>query len=95
MRLHRTLPRPLLLTGLLLLPTTGAWAACTVCHSKNPAMVRMHRATQEKGLGCFSCHKPTDKLMGKGLPKERDALLQRRERDQSCRPCHPAPAEGR
>jgi predicted CXXCH cytochrome family protein len=33
-----------------------ATAACTVCHSKNPKMVSMHKALQYKD--CFKCHGP-------------------------------------
>ena len=59
---------------------------CNVCHSKNPAMVRMHQAL--KGQGCFGCHKPGERLMGKQQPKDRESLLQRRTTDALCTPCH-------
>ena len=61
---------------------------CNVCHSKNPAMVRMHKATQAKGTGCFDCHRVGEKLMGKGQPKDRDSLLKRRVADPVCVGCH-------
>jgi len=67
---------------------TGAARAfeCKVCHSKNPAMVRMHKAVQ--GRNCFDCHKVGEKLMGKGQPKDPDSLLQRRVSDPLCMECH-------
>lgn len=66
---------------------TGADAfECNVCHSKNPAMVRMHQAL--KGQGCFGCHKVGAKLMGKGQPKDTESLLKRRQTEDICLPCH-------
>lgn len=59
---------------------------CNECHSKNPAMVRMHEALQ--GRGCFDCHKIGEKLMGKGQPKDRDSLMKRRNADPLCVDCH-------
>ncbi|MCM2358527.1 MAG: cytochrome c3 family protein [Geobacteraceae bacterium] len=59
---------------------------CKVCHSKNPAMVRMHKAVQ--GRGCFDCHRVGEKLMGKGQPKDRESLLKRRVADPLCVECH-------
>jgi Class III cytochrome C family len=77
----------------LLLFHNGAHAfECNVCHSKNPAMVRMHKATQAKGTGCFDCHRVGEKLMGKGQPKDRDSLLKRRIADPHCIECHGKPA---
>lgn len=61
---------------------------CKVCHSKNPAMVRMHKAVQAKEIGCFDCHKVGEKLMGKGQPKDRDSLLKRRVAEPICVGCH-------
>lgn len=78
---------PLVTLVLCLLIVSPAIAfECTVCHSKNPAMVTMHRALQ--GQGCFGCHKVGDKLMGKGRPKDRDSLLKRRQSEEICLPCH-------
>ena len=59
---------------------------CNECHSKNPAMVRMHQVLQ--GRGCFDCHKIGEKLMGKSQPKDRDSLLKRRAADPLCVECH-------
>jgi len=59
---------------------------CTVCHSKNPAMVKMHQALQ--GQGCFGCHKPGEKLMGRQQAKDPASLQQRRATDPLCLPCH-------
>lgn len=59
---------------------------CKVCHSKNPAMVRMHQAVQ--GRGCFGCHKVGERLMGKGEPKDPESLLKRRVSDPLCVECH-------
>ena len=64
---------------------------CNVCHSKNPAMVRMHQAL--KGQSCFGCHKMGAKLMGKGLSKDKESLLKRRQTEDVCLPCHTKPAE--
>jgi predicted SprT family Zn-dependent metalloprotease len=71
----------------LLLATQSAYAfQCNECHSKNPAMVRMHRAVQ--GRDCFGCHKMGEKLMGKGIPKDKGAQMKRRETDPLCAECH-------
>jgi hypothetical protein len=61
---------------------------CNVCHSKNPAMVRMHKAVQAKEIGCFDCHRIGEKLMGKSQPKDRDSLLKRRATEPVCHGCH-------
>jgi len=61
---------------------------CNICHSKNPAMVKMHQAL--KGQGCFGCHKVGAKLMGKGQPKDHERLLKRRQTEEMCLPCHGA-----
>lgn len=74
---------------LLIGPDTEAFE-CNVCHSKNPAMVRMHQAL--KGRNCFDCHKMGEKLMGKGQPKDRESLLKRRVADPTCVECHNKPA---
>ncbi len=75
---------------LLTLLTLAAPAArafqCNECHSKNPAMVKMHKALQ--GRGCFDCHTVGEKLMGKGHPKDHDSLLKRRVADPLCVECH-------
>lgn len=60
---------------------------CKVCHSKNPAMVRMHKALQ--GRNCFDCHRVGEKLMGKGIPKDKAAQVKRRESEETCFECHP------
>jgi len=56
-----------------------AQAACTVCHSKNPKMVRMHTALQYKD--CFKCHGPASdrKRPNAGDEKTTDPL---------CAGCH-------
>lgn len=72
-------------TLLLIHPESEAFE-CNVCHSKNPAMVRMHQAL--KGRNCFECHKMGEKLMGKGQPKDRESLLKRRVADPTCVECH-------
>jgi len=61
---------------------------CTVCHSKNPKMVAMHKAVQ--GQNCFDCHKMGEKLMGKGQPKDRESQLKRRATEAICQKCHQA-----
>jgi formate-dependent nitrite reductase cytochrome c552 subunit len=78
----------LVLASLLAFSGTAAAFECKVCHSKNPAMVRMHQATQARDIGCFDCHKIGEKLMGKSQPKDRDSLLRRRASDPVCIPCH-------
>lgn len=65
---------------------------CNECHSKNPAMVRMHRALQ--GRDCFACHKIGEKLMGKAQPKDRESLLKRRVAEPLCTECHQRSAPG-
>ena len=71
----------------LAVPAASAFQ-CNVCHSKNPAMVRMHKAVQAKEIGCFDCHRMGEKLMGKGQPKDRESLLQRRASEPVCSGCH-------
>lgn len=80
------------LTALLVLSAQAFAFECTVCHSKNPAMVKMHKALQ--GQGCFGCHKMGAKLMGKGQPKDKESLLKRRQSEAVCLPCH-NPSSGR
>jgi hypothetical protein len=49
----------------------------------------MHKALQSRpDIGCFACHKPGEKLMGKAKPNDRETLLQRRAADHVCRNCH-------
>lgn len=74
--------------ALLLCRTEADAFECRVCHSKNPAMVRMHKATQAKEIGCFDCHRVGEKLMGKGQPKDRESSLKRRVADPACVECH-------
>jgi len=72
---------------MLLLTAQKAQAfQCNECHSKNPAMVRMHKALQ--GRGCFDCHKMGEKLMGKGVPRDKSAQMTRRISDPLCVECH-------
>jgi hypothetical protein len=59
----------------LLFPSTGS-SACTVCHSKNPEMRRMHEALGYKD--CFTCHGPS------ANPFDRA----QRQTDHRCIPCH-------
>jgi len=71
---------------LLLVAQSAQAFQCNECHSKNPAMVRMHKAVQ--GRDCFACHKIGEKLMGKGIPRDKTAQLQRRVSDPLCVECH-------
>ncbi len=73
--------------ALLLTAHSAHGFECKVCHSKNPAMVRMHKKLQ--GRNCFDCHKVGEKLMGKGVPKDKDAQIKRRESEPLCFECHP------
>jgi hypothetical protein len=83
----RGLMKKLIMTLALVLATGTAYGyECKVCHSKNPAMVRMHKALQ--GRNCFDCHKMGEKLMGKGIPKDKAAQIKRRESEQICFECH-------
>jgi formate-dependent nitrite reductase cytochrome c552 subunit len=81
-----TLMSAALLGALFLSYGTAQAFECKVCHSKNPAMVRMHKAVQ--GRGCFDCHKVGEKLMGKGQPKDPASLVKRRVADPLCVECH-------
>ena len=85
--MSKLLPAAILILGCYLASagTAGAFE-CKVCHSKNPAMVRMHKALQ--GRGCFDCHKVGGKLMGKSQPTDRESLVKRREADGACVECH-------
>ena len=58
---------------------TAVSAACNVCHSKDPKMVRMHSALGFKD--CFTCHGPAKELPAKERIGERPS-------DQRCLPCH-------
>lgn len=80
------LPVRLLICLLLLHPSTATAFECTVCHSKNPAMVRMH--TSLRGQSCFDCHRIGDKLMGKGTAKDRNSQIKRRLTETVCQRCH-------
>jgi hypothetical protein len=53
---------------------------CTVCHSKDPKMVRMHTALEFKG--CPACHAP-----GKVAPQGAERDKQMRE-GPLCMKCH-------
>ncbi len=83
-----TLTSTALLVALFLSNGTAHAFECTVCHSKNPAMVRMHKATQAKEIRCFDCHSVGEKLMGKSRPKDPASLLKRRVADPVCVECH-------
>ncbi len=52
---------------------------CTVCHSKNPKMVRMHEKLGYKD--CFKCHRPGSKTNG-------DELRIQMASDPNCIQCH-------
>ena len=71
---------------MIMTPICSMAFECKVCHSKNPAMVKMHKAVQ--GRNCFGCHKIGEKLMGKGAPKDRESLFKRRASDPLCAECH-------
>lgn len=73
----------------LLTAQTAHAYQCNECHSKNPAMVRMHKAVQ--GRGCFDCHRIGERLMGKGIPKDKATQLARRASDPLCVECHKKP----
>jgi polyferredoxin len=75
-----------LVTMFLLTSQTVQAFECNECHSKNPAMVRMHKAVQ--GRDCFGCHKIGEKLMGKGVPRDKAPQVKRRESDPLCAECH-------
>ncbi|GFE59948.1 cytochrome c3 family protein [Geobacter sp. AOG2] len=78
---------PLLAVAIGLSAAPAAMAfECKVCHSKNPKMVAMHTAL--RGEGCFGCHNPGEKLMGKNRPTDRESLLKRRVTDAQCARCH-------
>jgi predicted CXXCH cytochrome family protein len=54
-------------------------AACNVCHSKNPKMVKMHEALQFKD--CFKCH-------GSGQVKKGEEQKTQMVNDPLCAGCH-------
>lgn len=68
----------------LLLAQSSDASACTVCHSKNPKMVRMHEALEYKD--CFDYHGPASK---RKAPKAKDESLT----DPLCTSCHTKPAK--
>jgi hypothetical protein len=61
---------------------------CDTCHSKNPAMVAMHKAVEKKGIGCFHCHKVGETLMGKAPSEDRASEMARRSAEPVCAGCH-------
>jgi predicted CXXCH cytochrome family protein len=64
---------------LICLSMSHATAACNVCHSKNPKMVRMH---QELGYkDCFKCHRP-------GGKKTSEEQKEQMAADPLCIGCH-------
>jgi len=65
--------------GVVNFSPSPASAACTVCHSKNPKMVRMHEALGFRD--CFMCHGP-GKKKSSGERKEQMAT------DPLCNGCH-------
>ncbi len=65
----------------LLCAAQPAAAACTVCHSKNPKMVSMHKALQYKD--CFKCHGPAS---DRKTPNAKDEMTT----DPLCAGCHAA-----
>jgi len=72
-----------LVSALFLLTVINAASpahACTVCHSKNPKMVRMHEALGFKD--CFRCHKPGSMS---SAPSGRGQMM---ATDERCIPCH-------
>ena len=73
------------LLSLLVVPAAYGFE-CNECHSKNPAMVKMHDAL--KGRNCFDCHKIGEKLMGKAVPKDRASQMKRRQTEAICLECH-------
>ncbi|GFO53556.1 hypothetical protein GMSM_05630 [Geomonas sp. Red276] len=76
----------LTLVALLLVSQSAYAFECHECHSKNPAMVKMHKALE--GRNCFDCHKIGEKLMGKAVPKDKSAQLRRSQTDPMCVECH-------
>ncbi|GAB4441615.1 MAG: hypothetical protein OHK0040_12850 [bacterium] len=59
--------------------TNSAFAfECKECHSKNPKMVKMHKALGYKD--CFKCH-----FKGK---KSKEELKTQMLTDEKCTPCH-------
>jgi hypothetical protein len=59
------------------------------CHSKQPAMVRMHNKIGF--TGCGNCHKKDENLMSKRNEKAPGAeadLAKRKREDKYCIPCH-------
>jgi predicted CXXCH cytochrome family protein len=63
----------------LLFAARPAAAACTVCHSKNPKMVSMHKALEYKD--CFKCHGPASE---RKMPNAGDEMTV----DPLCIGCH-------
>ncbi len=65
---------------LILMPAQPSLsAACTVCHSKNPKMVRMHEALEYKD--CFKCHGP---MSERKTPQAKDETV----KEVLCVACH-------
>lgn len=65
--------------GTLLLPGQTPLWGCSVCHSKNPKMVKMHAEPRNKA--CFECH-------GRGRIRSREELPAQMAGDPLCIECH-------
>jgi hypothetical protein len=66
------------ISTVLMMPSAPS-AACTVCHSKNPRMVAMHRQLGFKD--CFTCH-------GRGLATTAEEKQTQMLSDNRCSGCH-------
>ena len=78
--MKRVIPLALSLVLMMFLTSAPVFAACNVCHSKNPKMVKMHEALQFKD--CFKCH-------GSGqVKKASEERAAQMKSDPLCAGCH-------
>ncbi len=79
----------ILLTAFIIVVSPSYAQMQCICHSKQPAMRRMHETI---GMtGCGNCHKQNENLMSKRNAKDsatKASLAKRIREDESCVPCH-------
>ncbi len=88
--IKRVLPIIILALGFFISVSAHASPKECKCHSKNPAMRRMHEVIGFKN--CGNCHSKNDNLMKSGASYQKEdhrkKLEKRIKEDQFCIPCH-------
>jgi hypothetical protein len=62
-------------------------SACSECHSKNPALVRMHEVN--RGRDCFECHQQNENFIAQRNNRPNSKQLKKRQQlEEPCKSCH-------